>query len=338
MKRALPVTVDAAEPSPITEQLSEQIYWLIALGELKPADQLPTVQELADGLRINRNTVASAYARLRDEGYLVARQGVGTFVAHGDAARRAVQRAELGRIVDAALGQATAMGFAPAEFAEAAAARARIHAALRARRTALFVECNWPEIEHHSRTLAEEIGVSIDGVHLDDVRQDPIGFRRRARSVDLVVTTFFHVEEVRAAVGRSAEVVSVGAGLEIQFLRSLAQLARGTRVAICCLDRDRASRIRTLVVNAGVQHLDMLAVGVDEEQRLRRALDETDVVFVSLAARPQAERIVGAARLRTYQLGLDRAGIEMLKVRLAEAGRSGAAPRATKQQGGRSRS
>jgi hypothetical protein len=194
-----------------------------------------------------------------------------------------------------------------------------MHEAQQGQRRLLFVECNVPEIEQHSRTLAQELGVAVEGVHLDDVRRDPAAFRRRAAAAGGVVTTFFHFEEVQRAVGRAVQVVGVGAGLQIQFLRALAQLPAGTRVAICCLDRERAARVRNLVVNAGVRHVSMAAVGVDEPERFRKALGEAEEVYVSTAAYPVARRLVGErVRLRPYQMELDRASLETLRARLLE--------------------
>jgi len=158
----------------------------------------------------------------------------------------------------------------------------------------------------------------VEGVHLDDIRSNPEDFRRRARQADVIVTTLYHLEEVKEVLGPGVEVIGIGAGIEIQFLRSLAQLERGTTVAVCCMDRGRAMRVRTAVVNAGLQHLDVTAIGVDEEERLRGLLDEVQVIYVSQAALLQARKLLANPdRLRAYTTSLDRAGIEMLKVRLA---------------------
>lgn len=314
-----PLAVDSRLAEPLQAQLAEQIRWLVALGELKAGDRLPTVEELARHLRVHRNTVAAVYASLQEEGYLVSRRGAGTFVADAEATRAALQRAALREVVERALERAAEMGFTPEEFAEAAGALARMQEARRMQRRVLFVECNVPEIQQHSRTLNRELGVAVEGVHLDDVRRDPAGFRRQAAEVGCVVTTFFHFEEVQRVIRRAAEVVGLGAGLEIRFLRSLAQLPAGTRVAVCCLDRERAARVRTLVVNAGVRHLAVVAVGVDAPDRFRRALRDAQEVYVSAAAYPVAKRLVGEqGRLHTYQMELDRASLEMLRARLAE--------------------
>jgi GntR family transcriptional regulator len=313
------VSVDPAAHLPLGDQLKEQIKWLIALGDLHSGDRLPTVSELADRLRINRNTVAQAYLELGQEGYVIARSRQGTFVAESDAVRRVVQNAALGKLVDEALNQAVGLGFTPAQFAEAAGARAQVQAALGRCRKALFVECNWGEIEKYAQTVREETGITVTGLHLDDVRKDQGAFCRRAGEVDLTITTLFHLEEVQRSLGPEAEVVGLSSGPGIELLRSLAQLPRGTTVAICCLDREKATNARTIVTNAGVQHLELLACGVDEVDRLQQALAQCDLVYVSAVAYAQACRLVAdPARLRTYEFHLDRAGLEMLKVRLAQ--------------------
>ena len=60
------IEIDLTSKIPIYVQLIDQIKHLIALGVLKPDDQLPTVRQLATDLRVNFNTVARAY-RLLDE-------------------------------------------------------------------------------------------------------------------------------------------------------------------------------------------------------------------------------------------------------------------------------
>jgi len=53
----------------------------IAQGRLKPGDQLPTEQQLAQTFGVSRNVVREAIARLRSEGRIWSQQGRGAFVA-----------------------------------------------------------------------------------------------------------------------------------------------------------------------------------------------------------------------------------------------------------------
>jgi GntR family transcriptional regulator len=69
------------DPRPIARQITDGVKRQIAGGELQAGDALPSVRGLATQLSINPNTVAKAYAELTAEGWLLARAGMGVFVA-----------------------------------------------------------------------------------------------------------------------------------------------------------------------------------------------------------------------------------------------------------------
>lgn len=66
---------------PIWIQVKNRIGYLIATGEYKEGDRLPTVRALASNLDISYNTVNRAYMDLEREGYITTRKGRGTFVS-----------------------------------------------------------------------------------------------------------------------------------------------------------------------------------------------------------------------------------------------------------------
>ncbi|MDD5852473.1 MAG: GntR family transcriptional regulator [Galactobacillus timonensis] len=63
---------------PIFEQIETQMMRFIETGVLAPGDRLPSVRQLAKDNGINPNTVAKAYARLEQDGYVhnVPKKGV----------------------------------------------------------------------------------------------------------------------------------------------------------------------------------------------------------------------------------------------------------------------
>jgi GntR family transcriptional regulator len=74
------IALDFRSTEPIYLQIARQVEQLVAKGELKLGDQLPTVRELATELRINFNTVGRAY-RVLDETRLISTQrGRGTYI------------------------------------------------------------------------------------------------------------------------------------------------------------------------------------------------------------------------------------------------------------------
>jgi GntR family transcriptional regulator len=75
------LNISSADPRSLTRQIMDGIRFLIASGELPVGSQLPSVRGLAQQLALNHNTVARAYSDLAEEGWLIARQGLGQFVA-----------------------------------------------------------------------------------------------------------------------------------------------------------------------------------------------------------------------------------------------------------------
>lgn len=64
--------------TPVYRQLADGLRLLILDGRLSLESRLPGERELASALGISRTTVAAALAQLRDEGYLLSRQGSGS--------------------------------------------------------------------------------------------------------------------------------------------------------------------------------------------------------------------------------------------------------------------
>ncbi len=64
------IKVDFSSDVPIYKQIADSIIELIAKGELKPGDKLPSIRELATMLGVNMLTVDKAYKYLVDEGFL----------------------------------------------------------------------------------------------------------------------------------------------------------------------------------------------------------------------------------------------------------------------------
>jgi len=109
--------VDMHSGVPIYIQIVERIKHSVATGELRPGDQLPTVRQLAQDLRVNFNTIARAYAMLDDAGIISTQQGRGTYVRERPDERSLAQmRVEkLNSLVHRAIIEAFSLGYKSSE-------------------------------------------------------------------------------------------------------------------------------------------------------------------------------------------------------------------------------
>jgi len=81
------IALSPSNPDPMYKQVTDQIKNAIASGDVKPGEKLPSIRELAEGLKTSAITIKRAYLDLENEGYILTRAGMGSFVAEIDLAR-----------------------------------------------------------------------------------------------------------------------------------------------------------------------------------------------------------------------------------------------------------
>ena len=72
--------IDFKSGKPVYLQLVDQIRYAAASGGLRTGEPLPSIRPLAEELRVNRNTVAKAYAELESQGVIETIPGKGCFL------------------------------------------------------------------------------------------------------------------------------------------------------------------------------------------------------------------------------------------------------------------
>jgi len=78
------VEIDTRDGKPPYLQIVDQIKYAAASGRLRAGEALPSIRQLAERLRINRNTVDKAYRELDHQGVIETVRGRGAFLSHGD--------------------------------------------------------------------------------------------------------------------------------------------------------------------------------------------------------------------------------------------------------------
>lgn len=109
---------------PVYLQLVDQVKTAAAAGAIKPGDALPSIRPLAEELRVNRNTVAKAYAELESQGVIQTLAGKGCFLRAGSSPfRKEVRRTLLADTLDEAVVQAHHLQVGRSDFLELAEER-----------------------------------------------------------------------------------------------------------------------------------------------------------------------------------------------------------------------
>src|SRR5918993_2186464 len=89
---------------PVYLQVVDQVKSAAASGALRSGEPLPSIRPLAEELRVNRNTVAKAYAELESQGVIETVAGKGCFIRAGSSPlRKDVRRKLLADKIDDAV-------------------------------------------------------------------------------------------------------------------------------------------------------------------------------------------------------------------------------------------
>ncbi len=100
-------------------QIVEQVKYAAASGALRSGEALPGIRPLSESLRINRNTVAKAYAELERQGVVNTVAGKGCFVSENNSPFKPSVRQEiLTEAIDHAIVQAHHLQVSDQQFRE----------------------------------------------------------------------------------------------------------------------------------------------------------------------------------------------------------------------------
>ena len=263
------IRVSQTSGVPIYKQIVEQVEFMIEDRQLTDGDRLPSSRMLAKNLRINRNTVARAYRELREQGYVESQRRRGmVVVGAADAQKRAQARVRARTVLAEATKQCVALGLAAEEISSLA-----YHFGLHAEQLEVkisFVECNAERANYFAGELSSRLGLPVEPVVLDRLDGS------NAFEVDLVLTTFFHLSEVRRlARGSGAEVVAIVVAPHVRTLVQLAQVPKNRRVGILYSTNDQAEGIRDSLIQTGLKDIEVV-----RRENLAEDLQSVDVVVV----------------------------------------------------------
>lgn len=265
--------------APLYRLLSEGIKAMIHTGELEDGVKLPTVRELADSLNLSRGTVKHAYNSLADDGYLMLKQGRGTFVdlPETPAEPQMSRKDRAMASIDTMLNEMEELGFSRRE-------------------TQIFLELKLRERDEHSSNLKlavfaespEERSLilnelaTIPGVELYAYpAEDLFSGRADTGMMDLLITTektYFSL--MKNPVGDYSEKLALlGLSLHPQTLIDLSRIEPGESVGILSMSKTYAGKM--LEQCESIANLNQLpAVCLFQQEGLSEFLRTSDRVIV----------------------------------------------------------
>lgn len=293
MSTNIGIRIDRQNGTPLYLQVKRQVETFVRTGLWEKGRRLPTERDLARILRVSRNTISMAYRELEAEGILFSRQGKGTFIAQAEhLLQREGSKERLLRMIDMCIEDTMTLGFTLDEFLTLAQGRVREKKDLLGRIRVAFVECNREQLDYFARELELGAGVTILPVMLQDIDQDREAAGTLSVEADIIVTTFFHLDEVRRIFdGTGKEILGIALDPSLESIVRIARLPRGKRVGMVCISEEFADRIRKSVENAGIS-LRLESTITRDAGELERFVRSYDTLIVSPGRRREVESVM----------------------------------------------
>ncbi|MCQ8835597.1 GntR family transcriptional regulator [Streptomyces malaysiensis] len=284
---------------PIFRQIVTQLSFMIESGDLEPGQTLPSARLLADNMDINRNTVARAYTQLSELGLVESHGRSGTrVVGPGPAQENSPARDQARAILQQAAKKCIELGLSAAEIQSLA-----MGLAMRAEEDLLkvsFVECNDDRAKYFANELGAHLGLKVKPLVLG-------AFDPKEEQADLVLTTFFHMVEVRGLFRRPrTEVVAIVVAPHVQTLVQIASVSKKRTVGIWYRTDEQAISVRDSLAQAGIKNIEVLYGTEDED------LKGADLVVIPNEMPDLKARLEGRVRVIEFGNVLDAASIRMV--------------------------
>lgn len=289
--------LDKESKVPLYIQLKDQIKYFVSTGAIKSQERLPPIKTLAQQVGVNFLTVRKAYKDLEQEGLLTVKHGDGSFISlHklpvpteapisakqngrfplqvpatklGDEIKKLVRNHRaLGLRLDE-IKRITEKSFAEIERNDS-------------QPIVVFAECNQFQVREISAILEAELKFEVKSVLITELAGYLPTLTGDGRQVH-IVTTGFHVNEIRQAVGDLPMRIDVLiTNLNPATRRRLESVGEKGKYGFICRDQESALLYKDLLkAELGFKQIHLTSCTLNETEKVLNILNSADVVLTS---------------------------------------------------------
>lgn len=231
--------VDRSLPIPVREQIKGQMAYAIASGILNRGDSLPSVRELAATLQVAPVTISHVYRELSQQGLIITKPGVGTFVADitciAESDHLESSRKNLRQIVDNCLRQGLLLGHTVDDIQSMFLALAEQYRSESTVRRVVIVGNFKPATESYARdieSILRDLNVQVIPVLLPDLTS-PDCLPEILQSAKLVIAVPTRLQEVNTLLkSQPVRVTAIAFRPSPDTRRKLSSVPPGRRIGL----------------------------------------------------------------------------------------------------------
>lgn len=324
------IEIDKKSGIPLYLQIKYQIKKLLETENLKEREQLPAERELSESLGVSRNTVSMAYKELVLENILSSSPGRGTFINPQALINYKLKennsQTRITEIIDLVINEALELNFELGEFKKIVTKRIKEKEKLLKNINIAFIECNQEQLYFFSKGIELGTGISIVPILIDEIYKDPDIFRERIKSIDLVVTTFFHYDEVKKFLtDQKQRVLAIALDPLMETMVNIAHLSsKDKSIGLVCITDKFAQRVFQSIKQSGIKCLSFKFTTSHHEDEIKKFLKGLDIVITSPGRKKEVEKLISPQiPLIEFIYVPDKGSMSMLKLAILDIKREG---------------
>jgi DNA-binding transcriptional regulator YhcF (GntR family) len=284
--------LDKSNKIPLYLQLKDVIKYYVSTGEIQDNEKLPGVVNLSKELEINFETVRKAYKELEKEGLISTSRGKGSFATlrKQDASKPKEGLESLRQPGPEAELRSAIRGLLKAGRSEpdviSLVHRLVDEASNESTKSFLIVtECSELQVNEISKVLKDQLKIDVRPVLVEDLKKEIDSISDRGPQLLSIVTTGFHLNEVRKIVAdKPIDIQVLIAHLSPQTRLRLASFSKDTRFGFICRD-EQSILIHTDMLKTELgKDLQLSASVIANETRVDEIIGSVDVLLVTPAA------------------------------------------------------
>jgi GntR family transcriptional regulator len=228
------IIIDRNSSVPPHEQIKDRVKVALALGTLRPGDNLPSIRQLEARIHVGTAIIRRAYRELAGMGILDLQHGRGVFIKNGIRQQAAATVREYESLYELASRELDRLNLVPSSFARFF--YGRVLDAERQAPSVAFVEDSRTLSSDYVAQLGREWQIPIRALTLSGLRE--LKAIERAE-LHRVLTSYYHVDEVREIMRKHrAKVIPVDVEFHADTMNELRSLPGSSRVLFVLLRED----------------------------------------------------------------------------------------------------
>ncbi len=154
---------------------------------------------------------------------------------------------------------------------------------------------------------------------LSDIRKDPDGMLKKLAAADLVVTSFYHIEELEALMSEDAgPLVGVNLQPEMSTIVKIARIPPGAKVGLVAASKRFIAEIRDTLNQVRVEDSRVREFVGNQTDELKDFIRSVDVLIVSPSRRREVEMLAEGRPVTEFVFAPDKGSVNNIRISLFE--------------------